>query len=498
MDTCGLPGDASLEHLRKQAKELQRRARAGDADAIELVGHFHPGNPVADLLRRSDAQLVVARRYGFGSWPRLVAHFETVARFARAPHRAPVGALITDAASLADEFLRLACLTYGADDPARLDRARVLLDRHPELASVSIHAAAAIGDVEVAEALLAHDATLARTRGGPHQWEPLLYLTFSRVGGGGCGRDPLRTAALLLAQGADANAGYLWGGLVPPFTALTGAFGGGEDAPNQRPHRQASALARLLLDHGADPNDGQTLYNRHFEESDEHLQLLFAYGLGSGDGGPWRRRLTGRLDTPREMLEDQLLFAAAHDYPRRVELLLDHGVDADGLGTRHPILRGQRAIELATANGAVRIVALLAAAGAALVELDPVDEFLAACMSADRDRVEALVEAAPSLPGQAVERDPGRIVEAAELGRREAIRLLVELGWDVNTRTRGRTALHEAAYHDDRDLVEVLLALGADPTIRDSSFDATAAGWASHAHHDQLAADLAERESAQS
>ena len=32
MEPCGLPGDANLEHLRKIAKELQRRSRAGDSN----------------------------------------------------------------------------------------------------------------------------------------------------------------------------------------------------------------------------------------------------------------------------------------------------------------------------------------------------------------------------------------------------------------------------------------------------------------------------------
>ena len=38
----------------------------------------------------------------------------------------------------------------------------------------------------------------------------------------------------------------------------------GEDWRQQPPHPECDALARLLLDAGADPNDSQTLYNRHF------------------------------------------------------------------------------------------------------------------------------------------------------------------------------------------------------------------------------------------
>ena len=88
-------------------------------------------------------------------------------------------------------------------------------------------------------------------------------------------------------------------GEVPPFTVLTGLFGNGEQGSvNDPPHPHAIRLATLLLDAGADPNDGQTLYNRMFSSADDHLELLLRYGLGRGDGGAWHRKLPGRLDSP--------------------------------------------------------------------------------------------------------------------------------------------------------------------------------------------------------
>jgi hypothetical protein len=45
--------------------------------------------------------------------------------------------------------------------------------------------------------------------------------------------------------------------------------------------------------------------------------LLFEYGLGSGDGGPWHRRLAPLHLSPREMLEEQLHFAAVNDFADR-------------------------------------------------------------------------------------------------------------------------------------------------------------------------------------
>src|SRR5262245_19524468 len=89
MEPCGLPGDANLERLRWMAKQLQRRARVGDEAAIELVEAFHPRRPDPETLTRSGAQLVIARRHGFASWPKLVRHLEVADRYRSAPHQTP-------------------------------------------------------------------------------------------------------------------------------------------------------------------------------------------------------------------------------------------------------------------------------------------------------------------------------------------------------------------------------------------------------------------------
>src|SRR5688572_14645118 len=175
----------------------------------------------------------------------------------------------------ADAFLRAACLDYERWSPAALPQAHALLTTHPELVRASFHAACAAGDADAVRAALAREPALATTRGGPHGWEPLLYACYSRFAAPG--RSTRAVAELLLAHGADANAGFLWHGNVPPFTALTGVFGEGEDGNNQPPHPERDALARLLLEHGADPNDGQTLYDRHFRADDGHLVLLLEF-----------------------------------------------------------------------------------------------------------------------------------------------------------------------------------------------------------------------------
>ena len=305
MPPRGLPGNANLEQLKNGAKSFQRAVRAGDSGAAEVVNEFHPrlgaaspGSPELAAFTRADALLVVARRFDFSSWAKLKAHLELVERYARSPHHELVGGPLTDDQAVVDEFLRLACLNYGDDDPDRFRRAASLLQEHEWLARASIHTIAATGEVDAARELLDHDPSRASLVGGPFGWEPLLYLTYSRVPLGP-GRSAVAVARLLLAHGADPNAGYLWEGLIPPFTALTGALGGGGTIPK---HPEELALARLLLQAGADANDGQALYNQGWGPSsgEEWLELLFEFGLGSGDGGPWRRRFGERQDSPQE------------------------------------------------------------------------------------------------------------------------------------------------------------------------------------------------------
>ena len=485
-----LPHKPNLEHLKTQAKSLQRSVRARDDAAIALVREFHPrfSEGAAALFAVADAQLVVARQYGFGSWRRLREHVATVALYTRTPHRQPTAA----SGDPADEFLRLGCLTYGGDDLDRHRRARELLIARPGIAGATIHTAAAVGAVEAARGLLAAEPSLANREGGPHRWPPLLYLAYSRVDSARPGHSTLAVARLLLDHGADPNAGYLWDGAAPPFTALTGAFGEGEDAVNQPRHQHCGALARMLLDAGADPNDSQALYNRQFKPADDHLELLFAYGLGRGSGGPWRARLGPAQPAPERMVSDQLLWAAQWNFPERVRLLLRHGVDLAAVRTVGHGAGGKRtAYELAVLLGNAEVADVLAAAGAVPLVLDPMEAFVAACMRADRAAVERLAAGDAALAGRVIAARPDLIIRAVELDRPETVRLMAGLGFDVNLRQRA-TPLHTAAYDGHLDLVKVLVELGADPSIRDTQFDATPLGWAQHNHQHETAAYLQE------
>src|SRR5690349_9470508 len=156
MPAVSLPDEPRLEQLRNQAKDLRRAALAGEPEALAEVAERVPGAPRPLPLHA--AQLVVARRYGFGSWARLKRHVEVMERYSRFPDRMPGGA----GASLPDDFLRLVSLYYADDEPARWAQGRRLLAEHPEITAGSVHAAAAAADTAALRRILAADPAAGR------------------------------------------------------------------------------------------------------------------------------------------------------------------------------------------------------------------------------------------------------------------------------------------------------------------------------------------------
>lgn len=69
-----LPARPSLDSLRKQAKKLARDAAAGNGDAIARVDAHLPRATLPLSVR--DAQLVIAREYGFPGWSDLTAEVQ--------------------------------------------------------------------------------------------------------------------------------------------------------------------------------------------------------------------------------------------------------------------------------------------------------------------------------------------------------------------------------------------------------------------------------------
>ncbi|WP_432246493.1 ankyrin repeat domain-containing protein [Mycolicibacterium sp. ELW1] len=323
-----LPDNPSLERLRSDARALQRGVMANDREAIQAVHRHHPRPDIAlQRFRLHDAQLAIARRYGFGGWPALVEFMAVADELAVDP-----GGIDMATLGVADQFCSLASLRYDhTDAPPRWQAAAELLESNPAVPQHHAWAAASAADPVALTRHLKDRPELVTAPGGPFGWVPLLYLCYSRVWLPHKETDVIAAATVLLDAGADPNAGYLWRALSTPFTALTGVFGEGEQGPGRQPrHRFATALARLLLERGAHPVDQQTLYNRMFRADDSHLELLFDHGLADAGPSPWERRLGEAMETRAQMWQRQIDWAADHGFADRLALLARHGIDVSG------------------------------------------------------------------------------------------------------------------------------------------------------------------------
>ncbi len=470
------PHRPNFDQFKHQAKELLRAYRAGDASAVAEVER-HEQAPDLAAFALHNAQRVLARSYGFPSWQKLKSYVQTIQ-----PYWRPLEPKSDDDAN---KFLRLACITYfDGDHPSRRDRARQIFAEKPHLAKVNLYTAAAVGDVAAVADFLTRGADV-HAKGGPFNWEPLLYAAYSRLDSQTAGHSTLEVARRLLAAGADPNAGFLWeGGYV--LTALTGVLGLGETDVHrvegsfyQPPHRYCFEFARLLLEAGADPNDNQGLYNRMQYPDDEHLKLLFEYGLGKDQGGPWFKRFFQfwpRVDnrSPSDILSYQLLYAVKANYFDRVKLLVENGADVNR-ASQYPA--GARApYAEAVYHGNAVIADYLVAKGAKRIALSTADEFAAACNRVDADRARELVASDPSLLD-----DPGQLlILAAEEGRVDSLRLLVELGFDVNGEADCSSPLHYAALAGQLDTVKLLVELGADVQARNPEYNSKPLGAANY------------------
>lgn len=491
--TSPLPPNASLEHLKGQAKLVRDLIRSADDGALSMIDEFHPRLSAVDLtepdrarFKLSDAQLIVARMYRCASWAKLREHIAIVDDLSFDPP-----AEQDDSVDFDESFVQLACLDYSENGPSphdRIERAHEMLAADPSVATGSIEKLAAVGAHEAVAAWLSRAPETVNDPCGPNGWPPLLYATYSRIRTSNPDWSSVETVRVLLDAGADPNVGFLWRGLVPPFTALTGAIGNGESGPPELPER--FAISRLLLDAGADPNDGQALYNNGIggrnHDDPRHLELLLEFGLGTQQDGPWYRRLGAQLRDPTELLYDELEAAALRNRPNHLRLLIGLGLDID-----RPVGRSQKTpVRLAAAHGNHEILAILAEAGID-TSLTPDEALLDAIRDNDHDRLVDLVEQHPDIRARLADDHPGVIKSVTATGE-AVLETLIELGADINARTggNGTTALHEAAQDNDVDRARLLVEHGADPDLVDEHIGSTPWGWANHFHHADVAAYL--------
>ena len=174
MATDPLPAQPNLDHLRGQARDLQRAVRSGDPGAVARAGLTGPA-PAYPLTR---AQLVVARSYGFATWARLRHHVDALSARTWVPLAARSGRVRgrrVPAAGLSQLRRRPA---------ARWRRAEELLRTKPELAKHDLAVAAVAADATQVRRQLSRDAAAATRPFGPYGWSPLMYAAYARVGAG--------------------------------------------------------------------------------------------------------------------------------------------------------------------------------------------------------------------------------------------------------------------------------------------------------------------------
>ncbi|MDQ6419631.1 ankyrin repeat domain-containing protein [Paenibacillus sp. LHD-117] len=89
------------------------------------------------------------------------------------------------------------------------------------------------------------------------------------------------------------------------------------------------------------------------------------------------------------------------------------------------------------------------------------ERFLLACGGADRAAVHHIIRTHPNMVQSLQPEDQGLIADAAWDNRVEAVRLMLEVGFDVNASSQSFTALHRAAIRGNVELVQLLLEQGA-------------------------------------
>jgi hypothetical protein len=467
-----LPPKANPDHLKKQAKDLLRLYRDGNAAAIARFAHHlpaaahHTDSEIAALqLRLHDAQSCIAREFGFSSWADLALYVETSA-FAH--HEQEV---------LMRRWLGLA---YGGDVTGTYDAARPrvavqLLRDHADLLADDAYVACAAGNLEVVSRMTADDPDWTHRAGGTLNLPPLVAITHSRLGQLPELTTRLRECAQHLLQvGADPNQRI--GNRFPPaslaapadgepLSALYGAAGVVRDP----------ALTEMLLTAGADPNDGESLY--HSLENPDCTRLLLRYGARVTGTNALRRALdmpdADALELllahggdpnepagegPTKIWGAPLLRAiAVRRSPRHIAALLAAGAD--------PMARtpaGVSAWRLATQVGLPEVVELLRGYGAQET-LSADDEFVAACARADMIEARRIQARPPGLPGSLPEDRLRLLPDTAAWGSSAAVKVMVELGWPIAARGGDwdATALNHAVFLGDAELTAFLLSRGA-------------------------------------
>ncbi len=354
LPTRALREHPNLDQLKRQAKELLSAFTAGEPDAIaEVNAHYRDADPAAFALH--DAQLVLARSYGFDSWPKLKAYVDgvTVKRLAaavRAGDIVQVRAMLKARPELANvdmaENDEHRALHYAVLDRAS-EMVRLLMEHgadarkgiYPERAATGAHTLAKErGYSEIVDIIEKEEQRRRAAISGENVRETAALDQLIEVMGNG---DDARAIAMMesepaLIQACDRD------GWTPLHLAasmrserlvawlLDHGANVNQRGPHERTPLEVAARARWWK---ADRPDGFRGVAAMLRQKGAELTAAPAVALGEAD---WLRawHAEGRMANPASMnLFDSpaglLTIAVQHDRADMLEMLLDLGFDPD-------------------------------------------------------------------------------------------------------------------------------------------------------------------------
>ncbi len=378
--------------------------------------------------------------------------------------------------SAANTFLIAASVPlHGWHAAGRLDEAESILSVHPELREHDIYTASVLGDEAAVRQFILKDRALATAKGGPHGWDALTYLCFSRFLRLRKARSAefVRTAAALFEAGADANTGFMgeWAGKDEWESVIYGAAGLAQDA----------ALTKLLLDQGADPNDGETTYHAAETYDNAAVTVLLQSGKLNEEckvtllvrKADWHdvegmRLVLAHGANPNWM---PMWGSSAFQHALRrdngigmIEMLLNHGADPALVSAKE----GDTGFQIAARRGRKDVLELLPLHGFT-PEFSGVDRLIAACAFADKDLIGVLLTEEPGLREELILLGGTLLAEFAGTGNVGGVDCLLDVGVEPGALFRGdpywdeaaeSTALHVAAWRARPAVVKKLIARG--------------------------------------
>jgi len=468
-----LPDRPNLDHLRKQAKDLLAAFKKSDADAIDRMQSLPSHQIETTKIALHDAQSVIAREYGFQSWPKLVAHVEEI--------RSKEG--ITP--EVAERFLKI----LAGEGQGSLQR---MLDLYPTLPKFNIQCACAYANSDYLRNWIKNHDVDEKLE--PMNWRALEYVCFSTISRLKPERAEaqLECARILLDAGASPNTSHKWNDDEnAPLPVLYGACC----------HARHEGIARLLLEKGAKPNDGESIYHSAQLDLQNMLELLQEFGADfSQDDPKWNntplyfnagyRPSDSGFDKAMQGVEwlldhganpnvksydcreTPIFQAVRHGNARMVRALIAHGAEVNVKNDK-----GLTPYILAAVTGAADVMEILASAGADTTLPDP-GPFLADCAAGRADKVQDALRKDPDIVKRLTDHEKKVLCKMAELGRTVGVKTCLDAGFPIDTRgDENATPLHFACYCQWDETASLLIDRGAPLEIRDSTYDGTPLAW---------------------